>query len=115
MSIPQNFNVVEQRTISVTNNGSNTGIQFTVKAPAGVGTNDCLVMNTGPKGCQLLFAATLALAEAVAQSASAGGTPQYYVPSGAIMTLFKGANQFAGAVCDGSDTATLILHSGQGA
>lgn len=112
--IPQNFNVVEQQTIAVDNDGTDTGATFSVKPPAGVSTNDALVMNTGTKGCQLLFASTLAKAEAVVQSASANGTAQYYVPAGAIMTLWKGTNQFAGAVCDSSDTTTLIILAGQG-
>ncbi len=115
MSIPQNFNCVEQQQIAVDDNGTDTGVHFTVVPPAGVSTNDCLVMNTGSKHCQLLFAATLALAEAVAADAGGAiGSRQYKIPAGSIMTVYKGANQFAGAVCESGETTTLYLHSGQG-
>jgi hypothetical protein len=114
MSIPQNFNCVEQRIIAVDDDGTDTGASFSVAPPAGVSTTDCLVMNTGSKGCQLLFAPTLALAEAVGKDAAAPGTVQYKIPAGAIMTVWKGANKFAGAVCESGENTTLYLHSGQG-
>lgn len=114
MSIPSNFIPLEQRIINVDDNGTDTGASFTVAAPAGQGGDDCFVWNDGSNSCQVLVAATLALAEAVAADASAGGTAQVKVGSKVGVLLKLNGNRFIGAVCESAQTTTLYCMRGTG-
>lgn len=112
MSIPQNFDTVEQQILSVTNSGAQ--VQFTLNPPAGKATGDLMLFNGGSKGCQVAIGSTQTLATAV-QDASANGTTQTKVGAGAYILIRKVTGKtWVGAITEGADTTTLYCHAGIG-
>lgn len=115
MSIPSNFVFLEQQIVAVDDNGTDTGISFTVAAPAGQSGDDCFIYNdSGGNPCQVLVASTLALAEAVAADASAAGTAQVKIDKGVGILVKLNGKRFIGAVCESGKTTTLYCHRGTG-
>lgn len=109
MAVPQNFDVAEFQTLSVTSTSGN--VKFTTTNAAAA--SDCFVENTGLKGCSIVFGLGSTAPTAV-QVGAAAGLKQIYIAAGLAITLKKDAAIFVAAICEGSDTTTLMVHAGQG-
>lgn len=107
MSVPQNFQIAEQRPLSVTSTSQT--VNFTNANAAAY--PDCMITNYGTKGCQVNFGGSGVTAVA---TASAGGTTQGYCPGGSIIVLRKLGATSVAAICDSSDTTTVTFHIGLG-
>ena len=100
-SFVQQFNVYEQQQLAVTT-GSGAGAFTTSQGKNGT---DCLVINYGAVGCQLIFGASGLTA---ANTAGAAGLRQYYIPAGAIIIIKRGSKglgiRYSGPKLRGSPT-----------
>ncbi len=115
MSIPSNFVFLEQQIIAVDGDGSDTQAQFTVAPPAGQSGDDCFFYNdSAGNPCQVLVAATSALAGAVVVDSSAGGTKQFKIDKGVGILVKLNGNRWVGAICESGKTTTLYCHRGSG-
>ena len=115
MSIPQNFRVVEQQQLTVSNSGASgsQSVQFTTAAAKAA--PDLWVKNaiTGSKACQIALGAGTSAPTAVVD-ASALGTTQMKAMAGESFLMKKDAATYVAAICEGSDTTTLYLFAGYG-
>lgn len=105
MAIPQNFQTVEQRILSVTSTSANVSFTSTAAKSA----KDLLITNGGAKACQVNIGGATAVADA-----SAGGTTQIKILSGEIRAFPKQNSIIVSAICESTDTTTLYLEAGQG-
>lgn len=106
------FQTVEQRKLAVSNAGGtgSASVTFTNKQD-----DSFLVSNIGTKGAQCKLGTTSATAVVSGGGAGADGTDQFYLPAGAIRVVYKtpGVDTVA-AICDSTDTTTLIIEAGRG-
>lgn len=102
-----NIAIYEQQI--VTAGTSSTAGAFTSQAAQNA--KDCMVVNEGSVGAQLVFS-NIANPTAVV-SASANGTSQVRIPPGAVMNVAKENCAYFAAITD-TGTAKLFLHAGSG-
>lgn len=102
-----NISVYEQQILTGTASSSSGAFTSDAaqKAP------DCMVVNEGSVGAQVVFSNTLN--PTAVNSASANGTSQTRVPPGAVMNISKGNCAYFAAITD-SGTAKLFFHAGSG-
>jgi hypothetical protein len=109
MSIPSNFNVLEQQVLSVTSTSAN--VQFTKAATASNAGDQCFIFNNGTKACQVAIGYG---SNTAVQDGAADGTSQIKVGAGiGVLVRLNGARWIA-AITEGSDTTTLYCHRGDG-
>lgn len=103
----RNFACYEQQPLSVTSSNS----QGSFSTVDGQNAKGCLIVNYGSAGVQLKFGPN---AQTAVATASAGGTKQYYIPAGAVMTVEKGSGALFYAAITDSGSTSLILMAGEG-
>lgn len=114
MSIPANFQFLEQQIINVDDVATDTQVNFTAAIPAGQGGDECFFWNDGSNSCQVLIAATSALAGACTQDASANGTAQFKLGSKVGILAKLNGNRWVGARCESAQTTTVYCMRGSG-
>lgn len=102
------FSCFEQQPQAVTSTAS-AALQFTTVG--GKSAKMALIVNYGAKGCQVAFGGSGVVAVA---TASAAGTTQYYIPANTVVMVEKAEAQYFSAICDGSDSTSIIVHAGEG-
>lgn len=102
-----NISVYEQQVLTA--GVSSSGGAFTNQAAQVA--NDCMVINEGTVGAQVIFS-NVANPTAV-NSGAASGTSQTRVPPGAVMNIAKGNASYFAAITD-SGSAKLFFHAGSG-
>lgn len=102
-----NISVYEQQVLTA--GTSSTAGAFTNQAAQAA--SDCMVINEGTVGAQVVFS-NVANPTAV-NSASANTTNQTRVPPGAVMNIAKGNAQYFAAITD-NGSAKLFFHAGSG-
>lgn len=113
MSIPQNFQCVEQQQLTVSNSGASGSQSVTFSTAAGKSAPDLWVKNvlTGSKPCQI----AVGTSPTALVDASALGTTQMKAASGESFLMKKSGAPSVAAICESSDTTTLYLFAGYGA
>lgn len=106
MSTVYNFNSYEQQ--SITASASSSAGAFTT--PTGIQALDCMIVNYGTAGAQIIFGNG---AQTAQNTSGAAGSAQYYVPAGAVMVVNKSSFANYAVITDGPGT-NLILHAGSG-
>lgn len=104
-----NFNTFEQQPITA--GGTASGGSFATDAAKNA--PDCMVVNEGPSGIQILFGDKNLAVTAAVVSASAAGTKQVRIPPGAVMVVNK-SNFSNFSVITDSGTSSIFLHAGSG-
>lgn len=102
-----NIAVYEQQILNVSSSSSSGAF---VSQAAQV-AKDCMVVNEGSVGVQLIFSNS-ANPTAV-NSTGAGGTTQIRIPPGAVMNISKVNSAYFAAITD-SGVAKIFLHAGSG-
>lgn len=103
----RNFACFEQRSLAATT--TTGGGNFTTSN--GQLAKQCRIVNTGTVGAQVSFGAT---AQTALNTASAGGSAQYYVAAGEDIVIEKETSAIFYAAITDTGTTTLIFHAGEG-
>lgn len=102
-----NITTYEQQVLTVSTSSTPGGFSD----PNAKVAPDCMVVNEGPSGVQVVFSGDPN--PTAVNSASTSGTSQTRVPAGAVMNINKGNCAYFAAIAD-TGSAKVFFHAGSG-